>query len=284
MADTQDEPVQPAGGQAMPEDPGYSYDELQKESLRQIASNTDEPNKAPKEEPTPEEKPEEPPVEEPEVPLEDFAKQVAEETTQKVLERQRLEAEEAAKKEQEAAVKDPKEEYQEIVKEFQEKEGRAPTWDELAVKIEERTIEKLTARQQAEAKRIQDEQEAQQKQQTTEQQQLDSHIDDELEDLYRTNKLTRIKDPSNPSDPGVIERKSLFQAMYDVNKQRQATGKELIASPIRVAEFYWKRPVQQPGADAPVSGNKASGQSTDQEQEYSYTDLKKPWSFFRRGN
>lgn len=281
--------VQPTGGQDLPDDPGYSYEDIKKDSVRDIASNTEEPKETPKGEEKPAETPTVP--EEPEVPLEDVLKKNAEETANAILAKQKADqdAAEAARIAEEKANKTPEQEYREIAADFEKKEGRAPTWEELAVKMEERALNKFQALQ-AEAKADADEQqrvqqEAQQKQvKETEDNEklLNTVIDDELGDLYNAGKLTRIQDANNPSDPGLVERQALFTKWAQVNTERRAKGLPDITSATRIYEFYYQKPQGQSGANAPISGNRTSATPPGAEQEYSYADIKKPWSWWKR--
>ncbi len=277
----QEEPQEPIAPQEehIQDDPGYSYEDIQKESVREIAENTEEPKKP--EEKKEEPKEEKPPVEEPKL----DPKQLAEDAAKSALE-----AQEAKRKADEEALQaqkqaDPTTEYQEIVKDFEKKEGRTPTWEELAVKIEERTIEKLEARQAEKAKVEAEERVRQEKQAQTEKERLNTYVDDRLALLYQNNMLTPMKDKSNPSDQGVVERRALFAEMAKRNEERRAQGKELIYDPVDIVLSGWKRPTtnQVPGADAPVAGNQSSQTPSGSEEEYSYADIKKPWSFWKRG-
>lgn len=277
-------------------DPGFTYEELHKEELRDIAENKELPNQETETETEKKAKEleqkekETPKEEEEEVPIEDVIK----ETTQKALEEQeriRKEQEEAARIEAEKN-KDPKTEYQEIVDEFEKKEGRTPTWEELAIKIEERATKKFLQLQEEKEQKTLEEQKQKEEEQKRIQQQteeetkkLNEVVDDELNDLYKSGKLTKIQDPNNPSDQGVIERKSLFARWQEVNTERAAKGLPQIVSATRIAEFYWKKPSAQPaGADAPIMGNKGSATPPSSEKSYTYEEVHgKPWSFFKRG-
>lgn len=258
------------------DDPGYTYKDITESTTREIAETP--PVEEKKEEPVVETPTPTPPVEEPKLSEEDAAK-IAEEAAKKVLEEQ-----EAAHKAQEPppTPEDPKTEYQNIVKDFQDKEGRVPTWDELAVKIEERTLQKLEEKQQEQVRVYQEEQARAKKAEEAEVTRVNNHIDEELADLYATNKLSPIKDPKNPSDQGVVERKALFQAMMDVNIKRREEGKDPIGSvKLIYYEHYQKPTAQPPGADLPVMNNRGSVNPTT-EQTYTYADLKKPWTWLAK--
>ncbi len=280
MADTAStEPVVPQEEQV--NDLGYKYEDLQKETVREIAANTE----LPKEESAKTE--EKPVIEEKEITLDEVGKDIAEKTAtamlaaqearDKVAEETRVKAEEDAKK-----PATPQEEYQQIVNEFTTKEGRVPTWDELAVKIEERTIEKIESRQKAQqAEQIERAKQANVAHEE-DAKKLNAYVDDEMQDLYTSGKLTPIKDAKNPSDQGVIERKELFRQWGEVNRQRLSEGKPEIISATRIYDYFYKKPNTQPaGATAPIAGNKSSAVIPSKEQDYTYADLKKPWGWFK---
>lgn len=269
--------IEPQENQLVDTTPEYSHEDLKKESFRDIASNTEIPDE-PKEETPIEEQKEEPKVEFDEEKYKKIADEAAVRAADEV-ERRRVEAEKANEEPKEA-----KTEYQEIVDEFTDREGRTPTWDELAVKIEERTIEKIEARQVEKTQAEIQEKETQRKTYEEEQKRIDVFVDDEMAELYKHQKLTPIREKDNPSDQGVVERKSFFKQWGDVNTQRRNEGKPEILSATRIYEYYYKKPSAQPaGYDAPIAGNRGSTISPTQEQEYSNADLKKPWSFFRGG-
>ncbi len=259
-----------------PEDPGYTNEDLKKESLHDIAANTE----APKEPEVKEEKPVEPPIEDKkeETPANvPDSKVIAEEAAQAVLDKQK-----EAEKVEEPVVADTKTEYQKIVDDFAAEKGRTPTWDELAEKIEERTIAKIDERQEAARKAQEAEQATRQAQVDAENKRINSFVDDELSDLYANGKLTPVKDPKNESDQGVVERKALFAAWKDVNDKRRAEGKPEIISATRIYEYYYKKPNAQPrGADAPIVGNRGSSSTPQDEKSYTYDEIhRKPFSFF----
>jgi len=266
----------------------YYYNDVHKDDIKDIAVNTELPTEEKKEPEKPAEpvKPEEPAK--PDVQSEENNKKLAEETAKAVLDQQeayRVASETKAKIEAEAAkpAPDPKAEYQKIVDDFTAKEGRTPTWDELAVKLEERTVEKVFKMQEERAKQAETARQEQAKKVELENQSTLSYINDELSDLYKGNKLTPIKDPNNPSDQGVVEKNALFKRWEEVNTERRAKGLPNILSATRILEFYYTKPqAQPPGADLPIAGNKVSDAIPSKQQEYTNEDLKKPWSWFRR--
>lgn len=284
-------PPVPSDTPPAPVDPGYTNTDLHKESMKEIAANTELPK--PPEDKTVQKD------EEKEMDLEDVGKKIAEETAKKLLDEQESRAkahkeqEEADKKAQELAKRTPKDEYNEIRDTFEKEQGRVPTWDELAVKIEERTLAKLEQRQKEAADLATKTQKEQQAVQEQINKQLNAHIDEELSDIYRAGKLAPIKDKNNPSDPGVMERKDFFAQWALVNQARIAAGKPEILSAARMMygvdenkkPYYSKKSAEVPGANAPVFGNKGSSAPPSDHQEVNYLrDIKgKGWRsrFFR---
>lgn len=273
-------PAIPDTPESKTEEDNVSYKELHDQSIREIAQ--EEPKKEEKVEV--EKKQEEKPID-----IEEVAKKSADEAARKVLEEQREQEErelEQKQKEEESKI-DPKDkakaEYEQMRADFEKENGRNPTWDELAIKIEERTIAKLEERQK---ERLRIEEEKNKKdlaEREEETKRINTFVDDELNDLYNAGELTRIKDPNNPSDQGVIERRELMKTWMEVNNERRAKGLPEIISATRIHRFYYKRPsAQPPGADAPVSGSRNSSVTSDGDQSYSYQDLKKPWYSFGR--
>lgn len=271
-----DEQAQPTGGQEP--NPGYSYDELQKQSIGEIAEGkpvTPEPPKEPETPATPQ-----PTVEE-----------IAEQAARKVLDEQetkRVADEETKKKEEESAQPtDEEKAYLDWEAKFKAQENRPPTYREALTFVKGQTKEEIKNELKAEQDQAIKEQQTREEEATktreAEQTRVNTIVDDELADLYNANKLTKIQDPNNPNDQGVLEKKALFETWMTVNNQRRAEGKTDIISATRIYEFYYKKPNAQPaGGNAPVQGNHGSSTPTSGEQEYSYADLKKPWSWFGR--
>lgn len=256
------------------QDPGYSNEDLQKESIRDIAANTEEPKEELKE-------PETPPTETPKEPEVDPAK-IAEEAARKVLDEQeaRQVAEDEAKKKELSPEEDA---YATWEKELWEKEKRQPTYREALDFVKEQAKSDIQAEQAVKETERQKELEATKTQLEENTKKINAIVDDELVDLYRGKKLTPIKDINNPSDQGRLEKESLFKKWAEVNIDRRAKGLPDILSATRIAEFYWTKPTAQPaGADAPIAGNQGSATPPSTEQEYSNEDLKRPWSFFRK--
>lgn len=270
----QDQVVEPTGGQQLPQDPGYSYNDL-KQPIREIATEEPKTPEAPKEEVKEEPKPE------------IDAQKIAEDAAKSVLDQQEVARKEEERVKEEAKQEEPSEKekaYLDWEKKFSAEKGRQPSYLEALTFVEDQAIKGIEEKQLAQKKIQEEEQVRVQKEQEETDKRLNAVVDDELSDLYNAGKLTKIQDPNNPSDQGVVERKSLFAKWAEVNMERRTKGLPDIISATRIAEFYWKKPnAQPPGADAPIAGNKGSGQPPSAEQEYSYQDIKKPWGFFRRG-
>lgn len=114
--------------------------------------------------------------------------------------------------------------------------------------------------------------------------QLGKMVDDELNELYQAGILTKIQDPKNEGDQGVVEKKSLFARWLEVNNERAAKGLPQITSAVRIAHYYWQKPNAQPaGFDAPVMGNRSSVVPPAGENDYSYNEVHRtPWNIFKR--
>lgn len=266
------------------EDPKQEIDyqeDIKDKSLKDIASEkteeVEEKKEEPKSDPVATEVKEEDPK--PEIDLEENNRKIAEETAKKTRE-------EIA----DLLKGDPKEEekkdaYTEWAEKYTEDTGKSPTWVEAAKFIKDQAKAELIAEQQEAYKAQQEAQTKQAEQEQGYEKQLNSMIDEELNELYASGKLTRIKDKEDPNDPGVRERKALMQTMYDVNVKRAQTGASPIYSVARIHSNYFKGVNRQPaGADAMITNNRAGSAPTD-EGDYEYVkDIKgKGWkSFFGR--
>jgi hypothetical protein len=79
-------------------------------------------------------------------------------------------------------------------------------------------------------------------------------IDEELTEMYASNKIPKIVDDKDPNDPGVKTRFNLFKTMQEVNTKRVAAGEQPITSISRIFNNYYKAPTGEvAGADAPIS-------------------------------
>lgn len=268
-------------------DQEYTYKELHETPIRDILTDP---------EVKPEEKTVEPVVTPPEeAPTLPTADEIAQKTADELQARQAAEAEEAAEE-----LKAQKDEYQAWEDELWDKEKRTPTYQEALKFMQKQaandpeTIKNLRAairaEEEAEAKVKADEDAAQAEETKKTDEQLGKIVDDEFMELYRTGVLTKIQDPTNPTDQGLLERQSLAQAWMEVNNKRRAEGKPDILSASRIVHGrdetgkpYWTKPNAQPaGYDAPVMGSKSSAIAPSSENSYTYSDLKKPWSLFGR--
>lgn len=260
--------------QIVPVDPGYSNADL-KAPMREIAQETPpevvEPAK---------EEPEVVPVVEDEGPsLDEVGTEIAKKTAQQILDEQ-----EARRIATEEAAKPQEDEYAEWEKELWEKEKRTPTYKEALDFVKQQAINAIKEEQANQIKQKQEEETKVREAQEAQKKQINAFVDIELNEAYNRGLLTKIKDPYNPSDQGVVERQSLFKAWKEVNDKRRAEGKPEIISATYIMNYHWKKPNVQPaGANAPIAGNRASSTPPVQSQEYSYNDIKKPWSFFKRG-
>lgn len=191
------------------------------------------------------------------------SQKVSEEVTKKIIESLQTKTPEK----QEVALN----EWQKKIKDIQEKEGRNPTYTEALEFVKEQAKAEMKAEQtkiEEEQKRRADEQTKLQEQATK---QINDKLDEELNELYASNKLPKIKDANDPTDKGVIARRALFQTMMDVNQKRLEEGKPMIDSVHRIFNNYYKPPKQPAGADAPVSGGtRVSGPA---EEDIKYTEI-----------
>ncbi len=240
---------------------------------------TKEDNKPPVVEPPKEEVKEEivtpPPIDTEELKKE-ITEKVSKETVDKITQ--------ALTGKQEETTQEQKDKYLEYSEKFLAEKGRNPTWFELVPFIRDEVKQELKREQ--EETRVQQE-EAQRTVAETEKQRTEAfnkHIDAQLEDLYRQERLPKIVNKDNPNDEGVQARKALFQAMLEVNQDRVNKGQDPIYSIKEIFYEHYKKPSRQPaGADAPVSvgsGNVAPESPDD----YSYADIRNKsfLDFFRK--
>lgn len=291
-----DQPILPQEDQtpAANEDPGYTNADLKKESIRDIAENTEEP----KVEEKVEEKPVETPIEEVKVDTEQIAKDAArialeeQEVKRQSEEQERIKAEE--KPEELTAQQRLEKEYLDYKTEYETKFNKSPEWFELAAYADNRKAEKalllMEEKQKTQETARQDELAKVKTQQEETAKKINEIVDEELAMIYRKGDLTPVKDKENPSDQGLIERKALFTRWAEINNQRRAQGKSDIVSASTILYGvdetglpYFTKPNAQPaGGNAPIAGNKGSAVPPSTELGYTNADLKKPWSMFRR--
>jgi len=215
----------------------------------------------------------EPKVEEPKeevIDADEMAKSIAEKVREEL-------------KSKEEITQETKDKYDELVAKL-EKEGKEPSWKDVAKLIKEEAIEEIKQERIREQEEIEKHREEERKVTEKLTEKFNANLDEELEEMYKSGELTPIKDQKNPSDQGVIERKSLFQTMLTVNQERAAQGKEPIMSLARIRYSYWTKPTAQPaGADAPISMGKGGPSSDEPDEEIDYNrDVKKSWASFKR--
>jgi hypothetical protein len=166
------------------------------------------------------------------------------------------------------------------------KEGRNPKdYDEIAEwAVAKREI--LDKRGQVEkAKQEEEAQKAVKQNEESRVKSFNKYIDQQLDDLYKSGKLMTPQDPKNEKDPGVMQRKALFQSMLEVNTKRAEQGLDPIYSIKEIYYEHYKDPTRQPaGADAPVSMGKSGSSHDESPEDYTYEEIrKKNWlDFFRR--
>lgn len=263
--------------------PEYSYDDLHKEPIKNIAENKELPEEKPPE-PTEEEKTKAEAEAKEKADLEAKAKEKEEEVAVKPEEL----AEDIGKRIAEKLApekKVSKDKYDEFFDKVFAEKGREPNWKELSEFLENQAIERVASKQKEEAEARKKTEEDIKKANEEFTKRFNSQIDEELEELYKSGNLTAIKDPNNPSDQGVIERKALFQAMLDTNAKRVAESKDTILSLVRIfyGGYYTKPTAQPAGSEAPISMGKGTPASSEGEQEINYVkDVRRPWSFFKR--
>jgi len=256
----------------------YTHEELQNESFRDIAENKELPQEEVKEE-----QPETP--EDTQTLKDEERRAIIEEAKAEVLKEFEEKNEPAVVEE----VSDEDKEYLDWEKQFNSQNSRPPTYQEAMKFVKGQAIEEIKADLKREEEEIETKKQEEQTRIDAEREEnekkINAVVDDELNDLYNAGKLTKIQNPANPSDQGVIERKALFSKWQEVNTERRTKGLPDITSATRIYEFHYTKPnAQPPGADAPISGNRGSESATGDEQSYSYSDIKKPWSFFKKGS
>jgi hypothetical protein len=255
----------------------YSYEDLHKDSVQQIVENKEIPEEKKPEVKVDETKKEEMKDEviEKEIEPEELAENIASKTAEKLK-----------PKEIPSEPKKPEDEYKEFVDKVKEEKNRLPTYQEALEFVKDKVIVEIDKREAEKQEKFEQEKKEAQKVLDESKERFNQTLDEQIEDLYSQGKLTRIKDPNNPSDQGVLERKALFQTMLDVNEKRANEGKDPIFSLKEIFYEHYKKPNQQPaGSDAPVSmgqGTIPSGEGEEKELDY-IKDVARPWSFFRKG-
>ncbi len=278
-------PVEPKAEPPVEKTPTYSYDEVHKEPIKEIAENKELPKEKPPE-PTEEEKAKEAEAKaKADAEAKAKAEAEAKEKEEEAVAPEAL-AEDISKKIAEKLApkeKIEKDKYTEFFEKAKKEKGRDPNWIELSQFLEEQAVARVEKKQE-EAKKVADKQKEEQDKANEEYtKRFNAQVNEELEELYKSGQLTEIKDKNSPSDQGVIERKALFQAMLDTNAKRTVEGKDQILSISRIFHNYYTKPSAQPaGENAPISMGKGTP-AGEGEQELDYIkDIKKPWSFFKQ--
>lgn len=155
-----------------------------------------------------------------------------------------------------------------------EKEGRNPTWKEAIKILQEETTKKVRAElaqeEENRQKAIEEANQTKAENEKKQQEAFNRYVDEQLTELKEAGKF----DPTNET-----ERKALFSKMLEVNQERVQKGKAPIYSIKEIFYEHYKPTTTQPaGVDAPVSPGKTA--PVDSGDDYSYSDLKKPWTFF----
>lgn len=232
------------------------------------AENTPEPVEEEKPE-TPKEEPQEPEKIEP--PVID---------TEKIKEELRAEVSKEVTEKMVTAIqgeKEKKDEYDTFKEDFEQKNGRAPQWKEVAGFLKQQAISEIRAEQEAERK-AQEDQQAQIKSSNEDNaKKWNSYWDSQLEELTTTHKIPKVEDPKDKEDKGVKARQELFAAMVELNTERAAAGKPSITDlmNMNVFEKYQANHKQPAGFNAPVAGKVRSGGNQVEATAYTAADRKK---------
>jgi len=124
------------------------------------------------------------------------------------------------------------------------------------------------------------------------QNQYNKYIDNQLDDLVKSNKLPPVRNKDDEKDLGVMERRNLFKTMYDVNIKIAEENKTLppeqqkplINSLKEIFYEHYKPMSTQPaGYDAPVAG-KTSVIAPTNDEEIDYREIhstKNFWDFMK---
>jgi hypothetical protein len=100
-------------------------------------------------------------------------------------------------------------------------------------------------------------------------------IDEEMDELYKNDRLPKIADKDDPNDVGIKAKFELFKTMKETNEKRVKEGLQPITSVSRIFNNYYKAPTGPAGADAPINAGSRSVQTPKDELGYTYADIKK---------
>lgn len=177
---------------------------------------------------------------------------------------EKVKAEETAKKEEETKQVQKELEATKNFTPIWVAEKRDPkTWTEVASELERKNDLMIKAefaerdrKAQEERQKAEDTSKSEKERNAALDAALQSEIDADLNDLYATGKLPRIKNETDENDEGIIAKKALFAAGMKVNNERIAKGLPPIRSLKLIYYEHYKAPEKQPaGADAPNLGN-----------------------------
>lgn len=266
----------------------YNYKRDHEKSIRQIAQESLDAVEEPKiEEPkveTPKEEPKEE-VSKPVEPVIDPVK-IAEDAATKAAEKTRKELQEELSKikESDKTLSEKKKAEDELISSW-DKEGRLPT-DYKEVFNEAQRISEAKMRQTweaREAERAQKDKEAKDTQERTQResqeqlnkrtQEIQSRVNEELDELVSSKFLPPSKDGQMSK-----EAEDLLNFGIKMNTERAAKGEKPVDSLQRIYFMHYKpyleatgkKPTQVAGADAPVSGSKGSAHSEPPADKYVY--------------
>lgn len=214
---------------------------------------------------------------EPAIDTEKLKAEIAEETTNKIVE--------ALKGKTETETEQNVNALEKFRDDFEKKNGRDPNWVELGEYIGETSYQRLKAEIRSEEQAKLDTEQARLAQERSAGEKFAKEVDEELSELYRNNKLPKIKNVDDPTDIGVQAFNELQNTMIRVNNDRVSKGLEPIRSISRIHANYYKAPTRQPAGGNIDTSNSRSVQSQGDEEEINYMrDIKgKSWtSFFKR--
>lgn len=192
----------------------------------------------------------------------DISEKVTKDTVEKIT--KALTGEEASKEEVD--------EFTKFAKDTWEKEGRNPSYKEALEFVAKKVEANVEAKREAAERERVEKEEAAKSAEEARTKELNTYIDNELDELISGDKIPKIVDKSDENDPGVKARKAIFQAMLEVNTERAKSGKPPIYSPKIIFYEHYKDPNQQPaGEDAPIAGR--STHSGGESKEFGYQDI-----------
>lgn len=158
-------------------------------------------------------------------------------------------------------------EYAEFVKRIEDSHGRPPNYLEALDFVKDQAKAEIKAEQEEAYKKYQDDVSSRQEAEKTYLENFNKELQDEMTELYTSNKLPKIKNADDPEDYGVQARDALFKTMAEVNTKRVQDGQTPIRSISRIFTGYYKAPSRQPaGEDAMITDSRNSVASNDDEE------------------